>query len=241
MKETLLLTITAHLLADFVLQTDGMVEHKRRIGMLVLHAAVVALTAAVATGQWRHPLLVWILVSHLGIDALKTHWMPDRLWSLLLDQGLHFAALAAGAAVFPDVAQQGAWFQLLADPDQQRWLLRAATITAGLILCVPAGGVLISKTVKPLLSREQFHQMKGVPNGGKIIGYLERSLVMLLIWIGQPGGIGFLVTAKSILRFGDIKDSENRQITEYVIIGTFLSFGWAMLVSTLVQIVWNAL
>ena len=108
------------------------------------------------------------------------------------------------------------------------------------MLCLPAGGVVIAKTVKPLLSPEQFSQMKGVPNGGKIIGYLERSLVMLLIWIGQPAGIGFLVTAKSILRFGDIKDSENRQITEYVIIGTFLSFGWAILVSTLVQIVWNA-
>jgi hypothetical protein len=239
MKETLLLTIAAHLAADFILQTQWMVAHKKRAGVLLLHAAIVALTAAVATGQWRHPLLAWILVSHLGIDALKTHWMPDRLWSLLVDQGLHVAALAAGAAVFPEGAQDGVWFHVLANPDQQRWFLRAATITAGLILCLPAGGVLISKTVKPLLSREEFNQMKGVPNGGKIIGYLERSLVMLLIWIGQPAGIGFLVTAKSILRFGDIKDSENRQITEYVIIGTFLSFGWAILVSKLVELVWN--
>lgn len=239
MKETLLLTITAHLVADFVLQTKGMVEKKRRVGVLLLHAAIVGLIAAVTTGQWCHPLLAWIAVSHLAIDAVKTHWMPDRLWSLLVDQGLHVAALAAGAFMFSDGAQQGLWFHVLANPDEQRWLLRAATIIAGLILCLPAGGILIAKTVKPLLSREQFNQMKGVPNGGKIIGYLERSLVMLLIWIGQPAGIGFLVTAKSILRFGDIKDSENRQITEYVIIGTFLSFGWAILVSKLVQIVWS--
>ncbi len=239
MKETLLLTVTAHLAADFILQTQWMVAHKKRAGVLLLHAAIVALAAAVATGQWRHPLLAWILVSHLGIDAVKTHAMPDRLWSLLVDQGLHVAALAAGAFVFPEGAQQGAWFHVLANPDQQRGFLRAATITAGVILCLPAGGVLISKTVKPLLSPDQFNQMKGVPNGGKIIGYLERSLVMLLIWIGQPAAIGFLVTAKSILRFGDIKDSENRQITEYVIIDTFLSFGWAILVSKLVEIVWN--
>ncbi len=58
---------------------------------------------------------------------------------------------------------------------------------------------------------------------------------MLLIWMQQAEGIGFLVAAKSILRFDDIHRDHQRKTTEYVIIGTFLSFGWAMLVAMLMQ------
>ena len=43
---------------------------------------------------------------------------------------------------------------------------------------------------------------------------------------------GFLLAAKSILRFGEQKD---RMFSEYVLIGTFLSFGWAMLVALITQ------
>jgi hypothetical protein len=44
---------------------------------------------------------------------------------------------------------------------------------------------------------------------------------MLLLLIDQPGGIGFLFAAKSILRFGEIKDSQHRKMAEYILIGTF--------------------
>jgi len=46
---------------------------------------------------------------------------------------------------------------------------------------------------------------------------------------GQSAGIGFLIAAKSVLRFGSVGD--DRKISEYVIIGTLASFGWAMAVA----------
>ncbi|MCR9201811.1 MAG: hypothetical protein NXI04_24460 [Planctomycetaceae bacterium] len=58
---------------------------------------------------------------------------------------------------------------------------------------------------------------------------------MMLVIIGQPSGIGFLIAARSILRFGEIKDANHRKVAEYTIIGTFLSFGWAILIATLTQ------
>ena len=79
------------------------------------------------------------------------------------------------------------------------------------------------------------NEIKGLKKGGQYIGWLERSLVMLLLLMGQAGGIGFLLAAKSILRFGDIKKAGQRKVAEYVIIGTFLSFGRALLVSALTQ------
>jgi hypothetical protein len=58
---------------------------------------------------------------------------------------------------------------------------------------------------------------------------------MLFLLINQPTGIGFLIAAKSILRFGEIKNAGERKVAEYIIIGTFLSFGWALLISVLTQ------
>jgi hypothetical protein len=58
---------------------------------------------------------------------------------------------------------------------------------------------------------------------------------MLLLLMDQPNGIGFLIAAKSVLRFGEIKDPSQRKVAEYIIIGTFLSFGWALLISILTQ------
>ena len=56
---------------------------------------------------------------------------------------------------------------------------------------------------------------------------------MLFLLMDQSSGIGFLIAAKSILRFGEIKDASQRKVAEYIIIGTFLSFGWALLISVL--------
>ena len=52
---------------------------------------------------------------------------------------------------------------------------------------------------------------------------------------GEPTGIGFLIAAKSILRFAEIKDAIQRKVAEYTIIGTFLSFGWALLIAMLMR------
>jgi len=60
--------------------------------------------------------------------------------------------------------------------------------------------------------------------GGRCIGQLELALSCLFI-IDQPAGIGFLVAAKSILRF---EEAKNQKLAEYVLIGTLLSFSLAI-------------
>ncbi|HTX78161.1 MAG TPA: hypothetical protein VMC62_00765, partial [Longilinea sp.] len=51
----------------------------------------------------------------------------------------------------------------------------------------------------------------------------------------QFSGIGFLVAAKSIFRFSEISKNEDRKEAEYIIIGTFASFLYAIIIS------WGAL
>jgi hypothetical protein len=64
---------------------------------------------------------------------------------------------------------------------------------------------------------------------------LERLLIYCFILTGHFEAIGFLLAAKSIFRFGDLKEAQDRKLTEYVLIGTLLSFGIAIATGLLVQ------
>jgi hypothetical protein len=52
---------------------------------------------------------------------------------------------------------------------------------------------------------------------------------------GHWEAIGFMLAAKSIFRFGDLKDSKDRKLTEYVLIGTMISFGTAIVIGVIIQ------
>lgn len=71
--------------------------------------------------------------------------------------------------------------------------------------------------------------MKGLPNAGKWIGYLERILILTFIFTDSIEGVGFLLAAKSVFRFGELNRAKDIKTTEYVLIGTFTSFTIAIL------------
>lgn len=73
-----------------------------------------------------------------------------------------------------------------------------------------------------------------LPNAGKLIGITERFLILTFIFLKQFEAIGFLLAAKSILRYKN--DDDNNTIkTEYLLIGTLLSFGLALAISQFVR------
>ncbi|WP_411844948.1 DUF3307 domain-containing protein [Roseibacillus persicicus] len=233
MLVTFILLLTGHLLGDFVCQTNSMVANKKKPLILVLHVAVVTLVTGLILGVFHPLVLAIVFATHLLLDALKTYRFPDNLRSFLIDQGLHLLVIFVIALKMPEFVGDSFWLDT-GDLDLGLFYLKAMITLSAFILLVPAGGTLISKATQRF-STEIGDSLDGLKDGGKIIGYLERSLVFLFILVGHPGGIGFLVAAKSILRFGDIKDPGQRKVTEYIIIGTFLSFGWALLVSVLAQ------
>jgi hypothetical protein len=234
MAETFVAILTAHLLGDFVLQTSWMVEHRRHLGVLLLHGTVVTLAAGLLMGSFHLPILLAILLTHLAMDAIKAYLMSDSLVPFLIDQLVHLAVLVALACLFPHVAMDGWWATGL-NAEFSEWYFASLSLLSGLILAVPAGGIIIEKATSPLTKEIGDEGIGGLTKGGLYIGWLERFLVMLLVLINQPAGIGFLIAAKSILRFGEIKDASQRKLAEYIIIGTFLSFAWALTVSVLTQ------
>ena len=208
----------AHALADFVLQTSWMVRHKRKPQVLLLHGAIVLLTAQAALGTVTAWPLVALAIAHVAIDVVKTYGAPEgKLWAYLTDQAAHLTTVAGLALLFPELWATGLWGDVT-------WLPSVFATLAGFILAIRAGGFAIGMLMAPYADTDL---PKGLENGGALIGVLERGMIFLLLLVGQPTGVGFLIAAKSVLRFDTT--SGNQSAAEYVIIGTLASFGWALL------------
>lgn len=251
--------VVAHLLGDFLLQTDDDVKGKQQLfaSKYLKHSLTVTGLGYVLAGVWTSWLIpTFLLTTHLIIDGLKEIGCRRRakkpangklssgfkLWAFLFDQFLHLLALA-GIALYISRATESPLFSLF-------WFTRFGLVwgrllvlASGLVMTVHVGGVIIGLLVEPFLdqlrgARDEAKlsvEARGFENGGKVIGQLERALIFLFVVTGQPAGVGFLVTAKSVFRFGELKDLQNRMEAEYIIIGTLMSFGWGLLWAWLTQ------
>lgn len=76
--------------------------------------------------------------------------------------------------------------------------------------------------------------IEGGTNAGMYIGIVERLLILIFILFAQWQAVGFLLTAKSVFRFKDIQDGKDRKITEYILPGTLVSYGIAILIGIIV-------
>lgn len=217
MTETFAALLLAHTLADFVFQTRYLAENKRRLPVLLLHGAVVLGLAQAALGRVDAWELLALALLHIATDWLKSRLPAPGLAAFLADQATHLAAIAALAVLRPGLWAAGLWAGLDGLP-------ALMALAAGAILATRAGGFAVGLLMRPWAGDDL---PRGLTNGGALIGLLERGLIFLLVMVGQPAGVGFLVAAKSVLRFETT--SRDQRAGEYVIIGTLASFGWALL------------
>jgi hypothetical protein len=158
-----------------------------------------------------------IALSHVAIDAVKIHLARDTLRTYLVDQSAHLLVLLLAVMWLPDAILAHWWPPLSTD------MIQIALVLSGFITATMAGGVAVGH----LMARFKIEaQPDGLEYAGHMIGLMERGLIFLMVMIGEPSGIGFLIAAKSILRFDTV--SRDQKMSEYVIIGTLASFGWAL-------------
>jgi len=93
-------------------------------------------------------------------------------------------------------------------------------------------GIAIGKATEKWQSLAKMSE-GGLANAGIWIGRCERILVLTFIIAGQYTALGFLMAAKSILRFTD-KDDMTQKKTEYVLVGTLMSFAAAAIVGVII-------
>ncbi len=227
MTELSVQLLLAHLLGDFVFQPASWIrnrnKHKFRSAALYYHVAVHTVCILVVTGfQYRYAA-AWVLipVSHLLIDGLKArfHGRFNERLLFLTDQVLHLLIIGAVALFYSPVKPD---FTVLRSPKVLLAITALVFITyaSGIIL-----KVLLSKWSGEIGGGKKY---QGMSEAGKYIGVLERLFIFFFVVTGRWEGVGFLLTAKSIFRFGDLTTGKDHKLTEYILIGTLLSFGIAV-------------
>lgn len=217
--------ILAHILGDFVFQPNKWVVHKneKRHQSIYLYAHIlIHAIALIAVLQFN--LKYWggfliLIISHFLIDLLKINLTKKINAALLffLDQTAHIAVIIVVVNHYT--------------PFTTNWQLIYAPKTILLFIClllVTAVSSILMKIILVKWHLEEDDNKSSLENAGKYIGMLERLFVFVFIITNQWQAIGFLLAAKSVFRFGDLSNAKDRKLTEYILIGTLLSFGLAI-------------
>ena len=241
--------LIAHFIGDFLLQWTAMCEKKKSLpsfsglGYQVLHALIYTATVYVFIAEWQCwtlPLLVGS--THFVVDVLKAlaeqRMTPPagrqpvaeegnkpfidrkKIVLFLLDQIFHLGVLV------------GVYFRLSGSLDLPPiidWTAVSICALAYLVVLKPTA-VFIQIFFSGLGGSKN---KKSLPLAGTYIGYLERILIVSFILSGWMEGIGYLLAAKSVFRFGELRNNKELMHTEYILLGTFLSFTVAVVVGLL--------
>lgn len=196
----------------------------RRDQTPALRAAAMGAIALLGFLSWRGlPAAVVIALWYLALLWSRRRWRTYTCWHYL---GEHAASFALLLLTVVALAGTGSGSGLL----MARGLpLRILALAAGLVFTWSAGSIAVGlfvRDLRPAAAAES--AQSGTPEAGALIGRLERTLILFFVLANVPSAIGFLVAAKSLLRFGEVTQADNREQAEYVIIGTLASFTFAI-------------
>ncbi len=216
----------AYLVGDFLLQPRSWVKAKEKSKLraysLYLHALLHGIIIILLVWDWTFlPWAALLTFVHLAIDATKLLLQKKETEAIYFFAALFLHFLSIYLIVW--------WY--LGNPvgnlgfvDQANLLL----LTLVVFITLPC-----SLIVKMFIVKWSPHTDLGIEeslqDAGKYIGILERLFVFVFVITGHWEAVGFLLAAKSVFRFGDLKDSKDRKLTEYILIGTLASFGIAIL------------
>lgn len=225
--------ILAHLLGDFILQPNSWVADKenRKLKSSYLYFHVLIHTVLSFIFLWDLKLwwvAVLVGISHFIIDACKLSFQKiqtKKRW-FFIDQALHVAVIGGISFYFSEFN-----FEFLKDQDFLKMIMAALFLTSPASIFIK----LLLSSWTPVTGEENSVQSDSLSSAGKYIGILERLLVFTFIVVNHWEGVGFMIAAKSVFRFSDLAQAKQRKLTEYVLIGTLLSFGIAVLAGILIK------
>lgn len=228
--------IAAHLLGDFIFQSDAMCQRKfssksfDKYSALILHALVQGCLTYIFIAQWDNLFIPFIIfLSHFCIDWIKSMVKGRGLMAFIIDQIAHYFVMFLLWWIY--------FIELSHSIDVTHYIFSFKVwvlFTAFIVVLSPS-----SILIKLFLEYEKWSPdssyYKGLPNAGKWIGYLERFLILIFIFTNNIEGVGFLLAAKSIFRYGELNRAKDLKITEYVLVGTFASFSIAISIAYLAK------
>jgi len=194
--------LTAHFIADFLLQTDRVfkIKVKYKWGVL-LHGGIVALTTAIfLLPYFSYPIIICLFILgslvHIFQDKAKIiynlHIENNNLWTFLLDQLGHISVLAVisygamniNVPVYPGPA----WLDNLYKND------RLMHLVIWFVLITYTTSIM-QEYIKKVLTGDTKERIIWPSPGQKYLELLERALISGFILLGGFGYAGAIVTA----------------------------------------------
>ena len=114
----------------------------------------------------------------------------------------------------------------------------AYVLLCGYLGVVFAGGRFVQTVTESFLAKvdDGVKTLKpGLPEAGKYIGWVERSLVLTFVVGGFADAIGFLLAVKALTRFPEISGDTKGHFAEYFLVGTLTSVGLALVGGVLLK------
>ena len=226
----------AHLLTDFVLQSDQMVANKKRGAALAYagHGVIFFVSASAFLGfaipgltlsPGFYASILGLTLVHLIIDWLKlrlvrSETVADGAATFLGDQVVHGLTvfLTAWLIIRPPFGT------LLAKVHwAQSAIQKPLVVSVVYIGVIFGGGYIVRFLTKPLTKQDMSilgETTNEMQNAGMYIGWLERFVVLTALVLQSPATVGLILTAKSIARYPEMKSV---RFAEYFLIGTLLS------------------
>jgi len=243
--ELLLRILVAHFLSDFVFQPKNFVKNKEEKGLkspyFYIHILITFIIVYLLMWNWNMWSIALIITgTHFILDIIKCQIKKQKGWIFLLDQFLHIVIIIIVWLVFTKQITQFSEvvFNIIKN-DKFLWVLLAYVFIAFPVSTLI--GFITKKWSNEIEEENESGKDKnlikksGLKDAGRWIGIIERVLIFTFIIIDQIAVIGFLLAAKSVFRFGDLKNSSEQKKTEYIIIGTFTSFSIAIFVGLLIK------
>ncbi len=248
LPDMLLAAVAAHLIGDFYLQSADLSERKRNcFGALVLHGIIYGLPFLLfllfyVFSSELTLFIAGLIAAHFSIDLLKTaiqQWLvrlrkkqrfgAGESFIFLADQLLHLIAIFGITYYFFSrgwVLQPAKWLVSIAAAVNYPLSLLLKWITLVLVILKPANifFAILSRRYKPAATA--IESVRGDLRAGRVIGFLERLLIVSFLASGQYASIGLIMTAKSIARYEKI--ARDSAFAEYYLIGTLSSVLFAV-------------
>lgn len=222
-----ILMLFIHTLADFYFQTDELAKKKEdSLKALLCHllqyflCSLVLGAALFRISKNSFLLIILLSITHGIVDFIKYCFRSKNCHIIFyLDQLAHLIRIFI------------IWFFVGKQIDSRDFLMQRWNHLPFLPITMLLGITLVLKPVSIMIEKSGLLQSKNSNGNGKIIGYLERLIILGLIMYGEFSAIGFVITAKSITRFSETQN--DAQKAEYYIIGTLLSVSAAVVTAIL--------
>jgi hypothetical protein len=180
--------LLAHVLGDFVFQTDRMVKYRDTYWILIIHAFIHFVLMVILVGQQRlefWPYLLLVATQHLIQDRVKnniTNTRPDWIgMGFIIDQVMHFIVIWAAVESFQMTTE------LISGTDEPVWIIISLAYVSVTFVWFVIERIINTSNLEYLqdLNNTKFSRM--LSRAGLISVYL-------LIWNLATAGLSFFIS-----------------------------------------------